>query len=85
VLPVHYTDLVFGAKKTVKALDSTTPEFIIPSGTKVNTRFKLKGLGLRKGDKIGDLIVGLDLFVPQKPKKEYKKVLKALAALENKN
>ena len=78
-LKVNYTDLVFGSDVRLPTLYGEE-KLKIPSGTQLETLFKLKGKGLpRYGDRSkGDLVVKLLMGIPSKLSERQKWLLEEL-------
>lgn len=84
-VPVTYSDLVLGTTLKIKLLkDSISVK--IPSQTKPQTIFRIKGKGTSnlKTNRKGDLFVKVKVFVPSKISKDYKKMLNKLSEYDKK-
>lgn len=87
VLPVTYTELVLGAKKTVQTLHGEC-EIILTERTQIRHKFRLKDKGLPRfsnGHVIynkGDHYVELELQLPTEITPEYANTLTRLSELE---
>ena len=51
----------------------------IPAGTPSGKRFRIRGQGIKKDERHGDLIVELSVAVPEKLSHEQQKLMKAFA------
>jgi len=51
----------------------------IPPGTPSGKRFRVRGQGIQKGDKKGDLIVEVSIAVPEKLSEEQERMMKEFA------
>ncbi|HMJ17319.1 MAG TPA: DnaJ C-terminal domain-containing protein, partial [Gemmatimonadaceae bacterium] len=51
----------------------------IPPGTPSGKRFRVRGQGIQKGDKKGDLIVEVSILVPEKLSEEQERMMKEFA------
>lgn len=64
-VPVRFDEAVLGADIPVPVFDGAPVTIRIPSGTRVGTKFRARGKGVRKSDgTAGDLIVTVDIAVP---------------------
>ena len=80
---VSYATLVMGGKIAVETLDGEV-EVKVPAGTNAGKQLRLRGKGVQRlhGSGRGDHIVVVDVHVPKKPNRKYKKVLDELAQLD---
>ena len=62
-VPVTYPELVLGATITVPTLDSTV-SLRIPPGTTSGRTFRVRGRGVARRHKAGDLLVTVEVAVP---------------------
>jgi molecular chaperone DnaJ len=62
-VPVTYPELVLGATITVPTLDSTV-SLRIPPGTTSGRTFRVRGRGVARRNKTGDLLVTVEVAVP---------------------
>ena len=51
----------------------------IPPGTPSGKRFRVRGQGIEKGDKKGDLIVEVSIQVPEKLSEDQERMMKQFA------
>ena len=64
-VPVTYPELVLGSTLTVPTLDSTV-SLKIPAGTASGRTFRVRGRGVPRRGKTGDLLVTVEVAVPTK-------------------
>jgi molecular chaperone DnaJ len=64
-VPVTFPELAFGTTLTVPTLDSTVT-LRIPPGTSSGRTFRVRGRGVQRKGKAGDLLVTVDVAVPAK-------------------
>jgi molecular chaperone DnaJ len=64
-VPVTYPELVLGSTVTVPTLDSTV-SLKIPAGTASGRTFRVRGRGVQRKNKTGDLLVTVEVAVPGK-------------------
>jgi molecular chaperone DnaJ len=74
-VPVTFAEAALGADITVPTLDGTVT-LKVPAGTKSGRTFRVKGRGVRNGD----LLVTVEVAVPQKLSAKARKALEAYAA-----
>jgi molecular chaperone DnaJ len=64
-VPVTFPELVLGSTLTVPTLDSTV-SLKIPAGTSSGRTFRVRGRGVQRKTKAGDLLVTVEVAVPAK-------------------
>lgn len=77
-VPVTFTELALGTTLTVPTLTSSV-SLRVPPGTSNGRKFRVKGAGVQRKDAPGDLIVSVEIFVPQKLSADAKTALEAFA------
>ena len=80
-LPVTYPEATLGANVEVPTLNGPV-KMKVPAGTPTGKTFKLKGRGAPKRGGNGDLLVTVNVEVPQKLSKPEKELLKQLQDVE---
>jgi len=77
---IRFTEALSGTEIEVPTIDRKTLRLKIPSGSQVNSRFRLKGYGMpvMGGNGRGDAFVQVSVAVPQKPSKKQKALLKEM-------
>jgi len=78
-VPLNIAQATLGTKISVKTLDGKKVAIKIPPGTPSGKRFRVRGQGIQKGDKKGDLIVEVSIAVPEKLSEEQEKMMKDFA------
>jgi len=81
-VPLNIAQATLGTKISVKTLDGKKVAIKIPPGTPSGKRFRVRGQGIQKGDKKGDLIVEVSIQVPEKLSEEQERMMKEFAASE---
>jgi molecular chaperone DnaJ len=76
---INIAQATLGSKISVKTLDDTKLAVKIPPGTPTGKRFRIKGHGIKKDDRSGDLIVEVQVDVPEKLTEEQEKAMKEFA------
>lgn len=79
-VPVAFHEAALGADISVPTLTGETVRVRVPAGTPSGRTLRVKGAGVKskKGD--GDLLVTIDVAVPQKLNKEAEEAVRAFAA-----
>jgi molecular chaperone DnaJ len=78
-VPLNIAQATLGTKISVKTLDGKKVAIKIPPGTPSGKRFRVRGQGIQKGDKKGDLIVEVSIQVPEKLSEEQERMMKEFA------
>jgi molecular chaperone DnaJ len=78
-VPINIAQATLGSKIKVSALNGTKVAIRIPKGTPNGKRFRVKGQGITKDDKTGDLIVEVQVSVPEKLSEEQEKAMREFA------
>lgn len=76
---INIAQATLGSKISVKTLDDTKLAVKIPPGTPTGKRFRVKGQGIKKDDRSGDLIVEVQIDVPEKLTEEQEKAMREFA------
>jgi len=78
-VPVTYPEAVLGADVKVPTMDGTPVTVRIPAGTRSGRTFRVKGRGVPGSGKGGDLLVTVEVAVPQHLSDAERKAVEALA------
>ena len=78
-VPLNIAQATLGTKISVRTLDGKKVAIRIPPGTPSGKRFRIRGQGIQKGDKKGDLIVEVSIQVPEKLSEEQERMMKEFA------
>ncbi len=78
-IPLNIAQATLGTKISVKTLDGKKVAIRIPPGTPSGKRFRVRGQGIEKGGKSGDLIVEVSISVPEKLSEEQERMMKEFA------
>ncbi|MEX2526414.1 MAG: molecular chaperone DnaJ [Gemmatimonadota bacterium] len=78
-VPLNFAQATLGTKMRVRTVDGKRAVLTIPPGTQSGTRFRLKGHGVRKGDRTGDQYVEVKVEVPKNMSDEERERFKELA------
>ncbi|NUO39852.1 MAG: J domain-containing protein [Gemmatimonadaceae bacterium] len=81
IAPVKITiaDATLGSKVRVKTLDGRTVTVKIPQGTSSGKRLRVPGLGIERDARRGDLIVEVEVVVPDKLTPEQEEAMRKFA------
>jgi molecular chaperone DnaJ len=78
-VPLNIAQATLGTKISVRTLDGRKVAIRIPPGTPSGKRFRVRGQGIQKGEKKGDLIVEVAIQVPEKLSEEQERMMKEFA------
>ena len=78
-VPINIAQATLGSKISVKTLDGKKVLIKIPPGTASGKRFRVRGQGIQKSDKKGDLIVEVRIETPEKLTEEQERMMREFA------
>jgi molecular chaperone DnaJ len=78
-VPINIAQATLGSKISVKALNGKRVAIRIPPGTPSGKRFRVRGQGIVKDGQTGDLIVQVEVSVPEKLTEEQEKAMREFA------
>ncbi len=78
-VPINIAQATLGSKIQLKTLDGTRVALRIPGGTPGGKRFRVRGQGIGKDGKRGDLLVDVQITVPEKLSEEQEKLMRDFA------
>src|SRR4029079_19240495 len=78
-VPINIAQATLGSKINVKTLDGKKVTIKIPAGAANGKRFRVRGQGIKRDDQRGDLIVEVQVRVPEKLTEEQEKAMKEFA------
>jgi molecular chaperone DnaJ len=78
--PVNIAQATLGSKVSVATLDAKKVSIKIPAGTATGKRFRIRGQGIDKDGKRGDLLVEVQVTVPEKLTADQQRLMKEFAA-----
>jgi len=79
-VPINIAQASLGSKIRVRTVDGKRVVLRIPPGTQSGTRFRIRGQGVEKGGRVGDLFVEVKIEVPDTLSPEGQKLMEALAS-----
>ena len=74
-MPITFVEAALGSKITVPTLDGDPVSLKVPAGTPSGRTFRVKGRGLTVKGKKGDLLVTVEVAVPQRVDGKARKAL----------
>jgi molecular chaperone DnaJ len=80
-VPITYPEAVAGADIEVPTLDGQTVKLRLRSGTQPGSKHRVKGKGIATAKATGDLIVSVDVVVPNHPTKDELAAVETLRAV----
>jgi len=78
-VPINIAQATLGSKVNVKTIDGKKVSIKIPPGTPSGKRFRVRGQGITKAEHRGDLIVEVEIIVPEKLTEEQEKMMREFA------
>ncbi len=78
-VPVNLAQAVLGTKIKVRTVDGKKVELTIPPGTPAGKKFRIKGMGVVKGDRKGDQLVEIAVTMPEQLTPEQQEIFKQFA------
>jgi len=78
-VPINIAQATLGSRISVRTLDAKRVAIRIPPGTSNGKRFRVRGQGIEKEGAKGDLIVQVDVQVPEKLTEDQEKAMKEFA------
>ena len=79
-VPVSFPEAALGADIEVPTIDGEKVKVRVPAGTPSGRTLRVKGRGVKHAKATGDLLVTIDVVVPQKLTKEAEEAVKTFAA-----
>ncbi len=79
-VPVSFTEAALGADISVPTIEGDEVKVRLASGTQNGKTLRVKGRGVKKGVNAGDLMVTIEVQVPQRVDGKAKKALEDFAA-----
>lgn len=78
-VPINIAQATLGSRISVRTLDGKRVAIRIPPGTANGKRFRVRGQGIEKDGAKGDLIVQVDVQVPEKLTEDQERAMKEFA------
>src|SRR5690349_5925493 len=78
-VPINIAQATLGSRISVRTLDGKRVAIRIPPGTSNGKRFRVRGQGIEKDGQKGDLIVQVDVQVPEKLTEDQERAMREFA------
>jgi molecular chaperone DnaJ len=78
-IPINIVQATLGSKIRVKTISGKKVVLNIPKGTQSGTKFRVRGQGIAKGDRMGDQYVEVVVSVPEKLSDEERAMMEEFA------
>jgi molecular chaperone DnaJ len=78
-VPINIVQATLGSKIKVRTVSGKKVVLRIPKGTQSGTKFRIKGQGIKKGDRVGDQFVEVAVSVPDELSAEERQVMEEFA------
>ncbi len=78
-IPINIVQATLGSKIKVRTVSGKKVVLRIPKGTQSGTKFRIKGQGIKKGDRVGDQFVEVAVSVPDELSAEERQVMEEFA------
>ncbi len=79
-VPINIVQATLGSKIRVRTISGKKVVLTLPPGTQSGTKFRLRGQGVEKGDRVGDQYVEVRVEVPDKLSDEERKRMEEFAS-----
>jgi molecular chaperone DnaJ len=76
---VNIAQATLGTKVSVQTLDEKTVTLTLPAGTPSGKRFRVRGQGIARDDQRGDLLVEIQVVVPEHLSAEQRTLMEQFA------
>jgi molecular chaperone DnaJ len=78
-VPINIAQATLGSKVSVKSLNGAKVSLRIPAGTPSGKRFRVRKQGIHKDEAVGDLIVEVQIVVPEELTPEQRELMERFA------
>lgn len=78
-VPINMVQATLGSKVKVRTISGKRVVLRIPAGTQSGTRFRIRGQGIEKGERIGDQFVEVQVEIPDELSDEEKAAMERFA------
>jgi molecular chaperone DnaJ len=79
-VPTNIAQATLGSRVRVRTVDGKHVVLRVPPGTQSGTRLRIRGQGIEKGERRGDLLVKIDVKVPEHLDPREEELFKEFAA-----
>ena len=80
-VPINLAQAVLGTKIRVRTLDGKKIVLKVPAGTPSGKKFRVKGQGIKKNERIGDQLVEIEVTMPPQLSADQEELFKKFAEL----
>lgn len=81
-LPVTVSEAILGAVVDIPTIDGNTATVKVPAGSSSGAKIRVRGGGVKTSKATGDLIARVSIQVPEKPRRDLKKLAEEMAKAE---
>ena len=78
-VPINLAQAVLGTKIRVRTLDGKKIVLKVPAGTPSGKKFRVKGQGIRKNERVGDQLVEIEVSMPSQLSTDQEELFKKFA------
>lgn len=78
-VPINIVQATLGSRVRVRTVGGKKVVLRIPEGTQAGTKFRIRGQGVRKGERVGDQFVEVTVSVPDKLSEEEQRAMEGFA------
>ncbi|HMV33802.1 MAG TPA: DnaJ C-terminal domain-containing protein, partial [Gemmatimonadales bacterium] len=78
-VPINLAQAALGTRLRVRTLDGKKVVLRVPPGTQPGRKFRIKGLGIEKGERKGDQLVQIQVQIPEHLTPEQEELLRKFA------
>jgi molecular chaperone DnaJ len=78
-VPINIAQATLGSKISVRTIDDKKVTIRIPEGTASGKRFRVRGQGIARGENRGDLIVEVNVTMPEELNEEQRRMMQEFA------
>ncbi len=78
-IPINIVQATLGSKIRVRTVSGKRVILRIPAGTQSGTKFRIRGQGVEKGERVGDQIVEVRIEVPEKLSEDEEQAMERFA------
>ncbi len=78
-VPINLAQAALGTRLRVRTLDGKKVVLRVPAGTQPGRKFRIKGLGIEKGERKGDQLVQIQVQIPEHLTPEQEELLRKFA------
>jgi len=65
IIPVNLVQATLGSKMAIRTVYGKKVHLQIPPGTQSGTKLRVRGQGIKKGERVGDQLVEVEVVIPE--------------------